>query len=138
MDLQQQIKMGAFISKRQGMEFQWGVNDCNTFFIEMHDYVYGTDDFETRVKEKYNDKRSAIQFMKDLGLTPGQWLALRDYTKLTSQNPQYRNGDVAIVTHKQNLYACVWVYYEGAFWGVPEGEEIQGYKPSMMRRIIDR
>jgi hypothetical protein len=136
MELQQQLKMGSFISKRTGKAFEWNVNDCNTFFIEMHDYVYGTTDYEDKVKGAYSHKEGAKEFMRNLKITPAMWLHLRDYKELKAKNPQWENGDV--VTIERGYYASVYVYFEGAFWTVPEGQEIKGYHPKAFKKLEKR
>lgn len=123
MKTQQQLKMAAFISRHAGEAFAWGTNDCNTFFIEMHDYVYGTTDM-LKVKNHYGSRRGACEFMRKLGLTPGQWLHLRGYKRITSADA-WQNGDVA--THNHRLYATVFVYFEGVFWSVQEETECAAY-----------
>ena len=75
MELQQQLKMVHFISKRTGKAFEWNVNDCNTS-IEMHDYVYGTTDYEDKVKGAYSFKEGAKEFMRNLKITR-MWLHQR-------------------------------------------------------------
>ena len=122
MNLQEQIKMAAFISRREGDAFDWGKNDCNTFFIEMHDYVYGTQDM-LKIQHQYGTRRGAIEFMRRLKLSPAQWLFLRGYRKMTE--PGFINGDVVIHDHK--VYATVFVYFEGVFWSVQENTECQAY-----------
>ena len=131
MKLQDKFKLGSFITGKMGQDFHWGINDCNTFFIELHDKLYGTDDLK-RVQEKYFDKRTAIQFLKDLGITPAQWLYMRNYRKL-EDNFRWTDGDVAIHQHK--TYASVYVYFNGAFWTVPEGKVMTGYHPKAFEKI---
>jgi len=64
------------------------------------------------------------------------WLHLRDYKELKAKNPQWENGDV--VTIERGYYASVYVYFEGAFWTVPEGQEIKGYHPKAFKKLEKR
>ena len=131
MRLQDKFKLGSFITGKMGQDFHWGINDCNTFFIELHDMLYNTKDLE-RVKEQYNNKRTAIQFLKNLSITPAQWLYMRHYRKLEGEY-EWEDGDVAIHQHK--VYASVYVYFDGAFWTVPEDKTMTGYHPKAFDNI---
>lgn len=129
MKTQDKFIMGSFITRKTGQDFYWGINDCNTFFIELHDELYGTDDLK-RVKEQYANRPEAVKFMKNLGLTPAQWLHMRNYRKLEDKF-RWTDGDVGIIQHK--VFASVYVYFNGAFWTVPEGEKMKGYNPKAFK-----
>ena len=123
--------MGSFISGKVGQEFRWGINDCNTFFIELHDKLYGTDDLK-RVKQQYINKKTAIKFLKNLGLTPAQWLHIRNYSQIKGKK-DWQDGDVLTIQHK--IYASVYVYFDGAFWTVPEEQTMRGYHPDSFTNV---
>jgi hypothetical protein len=130
--MQQKFIAGNYITNKMGKDFEWGVNDCNTFFIELHDLLYETDDLP-RVKEKYSTRKGAMKFLKDLKLTPAQWLTLRDYKKLKANNPQYQDGDVLLLP--QRVYSSVFFYFNGALWTFPEGKELRGYAPKAFNKL---
>ena len=44
MHLQRRIKLASIISQYAETEYEWGQNDCNTFFLDVHDKMYGTRD----------------------------------------------------------------------------------------------
>lgn len=128
MNTQDKFRLGSFITRKTGQDFAWGVNDCNTFFIELHDLLYGTTDLD-RVKAQYRNRHQAVKFLKQLGLTPAQWLYMRDYGVI--QDPvDWQDGDVAIIQHR--VFASVYVYFNGAFWTVPEGQQMRGYHPEAL------
>ena len=129
MRIQDQFKIGTFIAEKTDQAFRWGVNDCNTFFIELHDRLYGSRDLE-RVRNQYTDRSTARAFLKKLGLTPAQWLHMRNYSKIS--NTDWQPGDVAILQHQ--VFASVYVYFDGAFWTVPEGKSITGYRPEALTK----
>lgn len=133
MNTQQKIKTGAWISGRVDKPFRWGTWDCNTFFIEWHDMIYSTDDL-SRVAEQYASKSGAKAFMRKLALTPGQWLHMRSYKKQTEKKKTWQAGDVALIEHK--WYATVFVYFDGAFWSVPEEGQLTGYTPKAVTKHI--
>lgn len=130
--MQQKFIAGNYITNKMGKDFEWGVNDCNTFFIELHDLLYETEDLP-RVKEQYSTRKGAIKFLKDLQLTPAQWLTLRDYKKLKATNPQYQDGDVLLLPMR--VYSSVFFYFNGALWTFPEGKELRGYAPKAFNKL---
>ena len=130
MRLQEKFKLGSYITGKIDQEFRWGLNDCNTFFIELHDKIYGTNDLP-RVKNKYFDRHTANRFLRDLGQTPAQWLHFRNYRKLPGLD-NWQDGDVVIFQHK--VFASVYVYFDGAFWTVPEGQTMRGYHPDALTK----
>jgi len=135
MRLQDKFKLGSFITGKIDQEFRWGQNDCNTFFIELHDKLYGTNDL-SRVVDQYFDRNTAKKFLTDLGLTPAQWLHMRNYRRIpdliSKSNNFWQDGDVAIFQHK--VFASVYVYFDGAFWTVPEGQTMKGYHPDALTK----
>lgn len=133
MRLQDKFKVGSWLTGNTNKEFRWGTWDCNTFFIELHDMIYNTDDL-TRVAEQYSNRSGAIRFLKGLGLSPGQWLAIRSYKKHSGIPNKWKDGDVALVEHRR--YASVYFYFNGAFWTVPEGEKLQGYTPASVENAM--
>jgi len=132
MDIQDSIKLLSIIRKQAGKPFQWGVHDCNTFFIEIHDQMYGSRDIE-KVRDQYGDRRGAIVFLnKTLKLSAAQWLHLRNYKKIVSKKPKWTAGDVVLI--ERHAYSSVYIYSEGAFWTVPEGSELVAYDPSAVAK----
>lgn len=132
MNIQDSIKLLSIIRKQAGKPFQWGVHDCNTFFIEIHDKMYGSKDIET-VRDQYGDRRGAIVFLnKTLGLSAAQWLHFRNYRKVASKKPRWTAGDVVLI--ERHAYSSVYIYSEGAFWTVPENSELVAYDPSAVQK----
>ena len=130
MNTQDKFKMGSWISGHIDTEFHWGHWDCNIFFVAYHDMMYGTKDLD-RVVNQYFDKRSGIRLLKNMGLTPNQWLHMKDYSKI-SENTKKKDGDLAVLDHK--LYASVYIYYNGAYWSVQENVGLAGYTPSAIKK----
>ena len=128
--MQDKFKTGSWITGRRDTEFRWGFWDCNTFFIEWHDMIYNRNDLEG-VQNHYSSKTGAKAYMVKLGLTPGQWLHIRNYKK-GSGNTTWKDGDVALIEHK--WYASVYVYFDGAFWTVPENKKLTGYTPEAVEK----
>jgi hypothetical protein len=131
MKLQDKFKLGNYISSKTDEPFIWSHNDCNTFFIEFHDMMYGTDDLK-RIKDKYHDRRAAIKFQKTM-VSPAQWLHLKGYEKISAPY-NWQDGDVAVNQHK--YYASGFIYFDGAFWTVVEGKTLTGYAPEAMEPHI--
>lgn len=124
MNIQNSLKLRSIIKGQAGKPFEWGVHDCNTFFIDIHDKMYGTTDIQ-KVKNQYSDRRSAIKFLRDqLKLTPAQWLHFRNYVPIAEPG-NWVAGDVVLIQHP--VYASVYIYSEGAFWTVPENSELVAY-----------
>ena len=112
--------MLSYISRTEGAPFEWNRLDCNTFFIGMHDAVYGTRLLD-QVRDRYGSRRGAIKYMREQGLTPNQYLYLRGYRQVSVSDPvDFQSGDV--VLHPNRVYATVFVYFEGVFWGVLEDQ----------------
>jgi hypothetical protein len=132
MNIQDSLKLRDIIKKQAGKEFEWGVHDCNTFFIDIHDKMYGSQDIE-KVKHQYSNRRGAIVFLnKTLKLTAAQWLHFRKYKKITAKKPKWTAGDVVLIENP--AYSSVYIYSEGAFWTVPEGSELVAYDPSAVAK----
>ena len=68
--MQEKMILATYISNKHGAEYEWGVNDCNTFVFEFHDQAYGTNLMSMC---KYRDKRAAMKFSKGY-LTLNQWM----------------------------------------------------------------
>lgn len=129
MNLQQKFKLGSYITSKKGQPFQWGINDCNTFFTEYSDMFYNTEDTK-RIKGQYLDRRSGIKFWRNLGLTPAQWLHMRGWEKI---DDDYADGDIIVFERK--AYSSVYIYFDGAFWTVAENEECKGYHPTAFENL---
>lgn len=127
MNIQDGLKLRSIIQGKAGQPFEWGVHDCNTFFIDIHDKLYGTTDMKD-VLHQYTNRKGAIAFLKNkLKLTSAQWLYFRNYRKQTGE-VEWQNGDIALIEHK--IYASVYIYCNGVFWTVPEQQELLAYESS--------
>jgi len=127
MNIQNSLKLRSIIKSQAGKPFEWGVHDCNTFFIDIHDKMYGTNDIQ-QVRDQYATRRGAIKFLRDrLKLTPAQWLHFRNYIAIEDTS-KWMPGDVALIQHP--TYASVYIYCEGVFWTVPEDGELVAYEKS--------
>lgn len=133
MKLQDKFKLGSWLSRNTDKDFHWGVWDCNIFFVEYHDIMYNTDDLK-RIQNKYFDKRSGIRLLRDMKLTSGQWLTLRNYKKSPTKKPKWKDGDIALQEHR--LYASVFIYFDGAFWSVTENSTLKGYTPKAVETAM--
>ena len=131
MNTQEKFKLGSWISRNTGQDFHWGVWDCNIFFVEYHDMMYGTNDLD-RIYKKYIDRRSGIRLLKSMGLTSTQWLTIKGYKQLKTTPKKLLPGDVAVLDHK--LYASVYIYFEGAWWSVQEDTGLRGYTPDAVKK----
>ena len=132
MQLQDKFKVGSWLTSKQGQAFNWGTWDCNIFFVELHDMLYGTTDLD-RVHRKYQDRRSGVRVLREIG-TPAQWLHFKNYKKKTSSHPKWRDGDIATID--QRLYYSVYFYFDGAFWTVPEEGQLTGYTPASVENVM--
>ena len=122
MTLQQQLAMSSFIARNLNRKFAWGQWDCNLFFVELHDYVYGTRD-RLRIIDKYDSAKTAFRFYRDFGVTGTQWMRLKGYEAILAHEVQ--EGDVALESTK--LYAVPFVFHNGSFWTLVEGAQLAGY-----------
>lgn len=116
MHLQHRIKLASIISKYHDTEYQWGQADCNLFFIDVHDQMYGTNDLQ-EIQGKYEDLKSGIRYLKKkIKKTPEEWMMSRHYTLL--KHTDVKVGDVALFQHKS--YESVFIYSDGAWWSMVE------------------
>lgn len=116
MHLQRRIKLASIISQYAETEFERGQNDCNTFFLDVHDKMYGTCDRE-EVVGKYDDLKSGIRYLKKkVKLSPHQWMMARHYAVLRDRDVKV--GDVALIEHRG--YATAFIYSDGAWWTMLE------------------
>jgi len=127
--LQQKLQINDYLVKCTGSAFQWGINDCNTFAIQIFDIINNTNKLD-KVKEKYYNKRSAIKFQKEY-LSPRQIMHVNKFTELTDIDFEWQDGDVALVEHK--YYATAYVYFNRVFWSVPEEQELTAYDPDTVK-----
>lgn len=130
MNTQDHFKLGSWLSNNTTRNHHWGVWDCNIFFVEYHDMMYGTDDLK-RITNRYWDKKSGIKLLREFNLTPRQWLTVRGY-KQTNTIRKWKTGDLATIDHK--LYYTVYVWFNGAFWTVQEGKGLVGVTPQAVQK----
>ena len=131
MNTQNKFKLGNWITGNMNKEFYWGQWDCNIFFVEYHDMLYGTDDLK-RIRNMYFDKRSGIRLLRDMKLTPNQWLTIRGY-KQQDGTQTHTDGDLAVLNHK--FYASVYIYFNGAFWSVQENVGLKGFTKEAVEKV---
>ena len=55
-------KFTAYLQDQMGKPFEWGVNDCNTFVLNLLDHMLNTKTIQPILDEPYNDERTAIKF----------------------------------------------------------------------------
>lgn len=83
---------------------QWAVNDCNTFIVEYHDYIYGTQHFDN-CGFNYSSKLSAARWQQNFISAP-EFLKMIGY----KQTMLTETGDVLL----QDLgpFWCAWLVYQ--------------------------
>jgi serine protease inhibitor len=123
MNLNQTIKHMAFIGRAQNKEFAWGKNDCLTFLFGWYDYVYGTDHTKGIMNE-YHSRNSALRFWRKYPMSVNQWMHLRKFKKLENEQPV--EGDVRIIDHDKRLFPSAFIYHNGVWWAMREGEGTRG------------
>jgi hypothetical protein len=94
-------KLGLWLSTKRHTQFEWGKNDCNTFVLEMHDHLHGTN-YLKLIKEKYANKMGAARFAKRWPSAPAQLQTMGYKTGLRPTT-----GDV--LTQNFGLYYTGWV-----------------------------
>jgi hypothetical protein len=94
-------KLGLWLSTKRHTQFEWGKNDCNTFVLEMHDHMHGTN-YLKLIKEKYANKMGAARFAKRWPSAPAQ---LQTMGYKTGIRPT--TGDV--LAQNFGLYYTGWV-----------------------------
>jgi hypothetical protein len=133
MKLQQKFALAQYIASKENVEYEWGINDCNTLLFEFHDSAYGTNMMSLI---KYRDPRAAMKFAKGyMGLQ--QWMNIHDYTNKPGKgkNKGWREGDLAIQTIKP-WYNTVFIFHNGVFWSMTEGQGLKSYTPKSVELTL--
>ena len=133
MKMQEKMILATYISNKHGAEYEWGVNDCNTFVFEFHDQAYGTNLMSMC---KYRDKRAAMKFSKGY-LTLNQWMHIHNYKSKpkSGKNKAWAEGDIAVQTIKP-WYNSAFVYHNGAFWAMTEGRGLSNYTVKAVESVM--
>lgn len=133
MKMQEKIILASYISGKHGAEYEWGVNDCNTFVFEFHDQAYGTNLMSLC---KYRDKRSAMKFSKGY-CTLNQWMNIHEYKSKpkSGKNKAWVEGDIAIQTMKP-WYNSAFIYHNGAFWAMTEDKGLNNYTVKAVESVM--
>lgn len=113
MNTQKKLQSAAYVARKLNADHEWGKDDCCTVFLEWYDYIWGAQE-AVAVLEKYNSKRGAIRFYKEMKLSWRQWLFLHKF----EQTDEPQEGDVAVLDHK--LYPTVYIIHNGAGWYMDE------------------
>lgn len=133
MKMQEKMILATYISNKHGAEYEWGVNDCNTFVFEFHDQAYGTNLMSMC---KYRDKRAAMKFSKGY-CTLNQWMHIHNYNAKpkSGKNKAWVEGDIAVQTIKP-WYNSAFVYHNGAFWAMEEGKGLNNYTTKAIEAVM--
>lgn len=133
MKMQEKMILATYIASKHGVEYEWGINDCNTFVFEFHDQAYGTNLMSLC---KYRDKRSAMKFSKGY-CTLNQWMNIHEYKAKpkSGKNKDWREGDIAIQTMKP-WYNSAFIYHNGAFWAMAEGKGLNNYTVKAVESVM--
>ena len=122
MNLQQKLKMARFIANKSQTDFEWGMNDCNTFVAEMVDEVFGRDTLD-KIKYQYHNLPGAIKFSKNY-MTARQWLYLQGYREVEpSEQEKLPIGELIegdIVAVDLGRYTHVSVFHNSALHTIDE------------------
>ncbi len=94
------IQLGQYIASKRHDAFEWGVNDCHTFVLEMHDTVYGTQWLQD-LKNKYNTRMGAYRLAKTWDAQ--QQMQFMGYDEAGDMC----SGDVVLVPHKGGYFAHI-------------------------------
>jgi hypothetical protein len=138
MELQQKLITQQHMLQYHNTEFVWGESDCNIFFIDWHDKVYGTTDLK-KVKHQYISQRDAVRFYRKMGITANQWMHFKGYNKTDTK--VWRDGDILYVPHK--LYPTAWIVFNNRCWSMLEDsvgvhiatfEVVAHKKPTVFRK----
>jgi len=133
MKLQQKFALAQYIANKENVEYEWGINDCNTFVFEFHDSAYGTNMMSLI---KYRDPRAAMKFQKGyMGLQ--QWMNIHEYSNKPSKgkNKGWREGDLAIQTLKP-WYNSAFIFHNGVFWSMVEGHGLKTYTTGAVEKAM--
>ena len=125
--------LATHISNKHGAEYEWGVNDCNTFVFEFHDSAYGTNLMSLC---RYRDKRAAMKFSKGY-CTLNQWMHIHEYKAKpkSGKNKAWAEGDIAVQTLK-SWYNSAFIYHNGAFWAMTEGKGLNNYTVKAVESVM--
>jgi len=88
-------KFTAYLQDQMGKPFEWGVNDCNTFVLNLLDHMLDTD-LAKQVVGQYHDERSAYRFAKKIGFLKDY---IKDYVVPVERN-HAQTGDIILYTDK--------------------------------------
>jgi hypothetical protein len=133
MKLQQKFQLAQYIASKDGVAYEWGINDCNTFVFEFHDSAYGTN---LMSMIRYRDPRAAMKFAKGyMGLQ--QWMNIHEYKAKPSKgkNKGWREGDIAIQTLK-SWYNSAFIFHNGVFWSMVEGQGLKSYTAEAVEKAM--
>ena len=91
-------ELAKFLSTKRHNKFEWGINDCNTLIVDMHDALFGTL-FGLAIKGKYTSKIGAYKFQHRFQPAP-DWLAMVGYKQVDT----IENGDVVVAQYNHKLW----------------------------------
>lgn len=108
---QKQLALALWANKPLAKEHAYGEYDCFLAFLDMMDYVHGTELME-RFKNLYHDRESARRWYKRWALTMPQFLSTHGWTQ---QDDDYSaiEGDARVET---SIYPILYVRHNGHWW----------------------
>jgi hypothetical protein len=109
---QQKIAFSLWNNSQAAKEHEYGRWDCFIAFLDMMDYVYGTD-LVKKYQFLYSDRKSALRwYRKEWDLTMDQFLYIHGWRR-QEQGYEGRDGDVRV---EQNIYPILYIHYDGLWW----------------------
>lgn len=93
-----------YLMHKRFQEPQWAVNDCNTFIVEYHDYIYGTQHFDNCGFD-YNSKLSAGRWQRD-------FIAAPDFMQLIGYDQVLLSQTGDVILQDLGPFWCAWLVYE--------------------------
>lgn len=126
MNTQQKLIGATYIAKHLNLKYERGQTDCLTVFLGYHDALWGTNKL-AEIKGKYSDRKSAIQFYRNMKLSWRQWLFINGYKK---SEEKFTEGDIAVLDN--GLYPTVYIYHNGAFWTMSEDRNFIGVDANVL------
>lgn len=118
------LRLAWYVAKKRHSQFEWGKNDCNTFVVEMHDYVWGTD-YLPRLYGKYSSLLSAARFSRRDIQAP-DWLTEAGYRK------SLHRTDHSVLLEQRGSCWHAWVVLQGQAYSIdPEKGAVVAPAPAV-------